>query len=1140
MFGTLRSVSVIAALLTAIAGQAQAQNAVITGRVAGDQGQQVVGAVVGIADLNLAVYSGANGAYTITVPGDRVRGQQVTIRVRAFGFKPASKSITVTAGQQAVDFTLPLDVNLLEAVVVTGTVDPTERVKVPFAVTRIDVAHLPVPAVNPISEIQGKVPGAVIVSTSGRPGSQPEVILRGPHSINGSDRGQGPLYILDGVILNGRLPDINPLDIESVEIVKGAAASSRYGARGGNGVVQITTKTGRNAIEGVSFNTRSEAGWSDIERKIAIAQRTALLMDETNQRLCINQTGQPLCSATIDYAAEQARINNAPGDFAISPVGFPIDEGGSSNQTGPLLRNVFQVNRWPGQTYDAVGQFVKPHLYTQNSLEATGRVGQTNFFASGSFLDEQGAIRFLKGFRRYSGRLNVDQRIGSAWTLGFRTYYSRDLGDGVEQENGNDAFFRLTRVPANVNLLQRDTLGRLYIRTNLQASGQQNRNPLYVLETEHREDINDRFIGGLTVQYTPLSWLNVDGNFSYDFAKGTFEEFDDKGFRTTSFLPSTNNGRIFSGALGGESYNTSVHLTVRRNLTSDLVGRTTVGSSYDQQDSHIRRLQGDFLAVQGVQSAANVTLDQSITSSFTSVRLLGFNAAAALEYKERYIVDGSVSRQGSSLFGSNNRWATFGRGSAAWRVAQEPWWFAPNVINELKLRASHGTSGGRPNFSAQYETYTIGAGGVLVPGTLGNRDLRPEVTEETEAGVDLEAFKRVGVSVTYSLANTRDQILPVPTMASTGFPSQWKNAGTLQNKTWELSLNLPIILKRDLSWSVGFIYDRNRSLIKKLDVAPFNIGTPSQATGAVIRVQEGVQYGTFFGRKFLTSCDELPAPFNADCGGATSSFQVNDDGWLVWVGSGYTWRDGITKNLWQAALPGCINSAGQAQTVCSDPLGTKTAPWGVGLNWGMPIILRDNTQAGVQVPVGHALPDFHFAITQNFQWKRLTLYGLLDANIGQYVWNQALSWSYLDLLNRNVDQDGKTVETAKPIGYYWRAGPPDQVGVGGLYDLLAPNNHNTEKASYAKLREASLSYHVGPVGGVGDWSVTAVGRNLFTITNYKGFDPEVGIGRSTGPVQGSTNAFATAGDAGSAAINAIDSFTFPNVRSVTFGLSTSF
>src|SRR5439155_23381286 len=111
---------------------------------------------------------------------------------------------------------------------------------------------------------------------------------------------------------------------------------------------------------------------------------------------------------------------------------------------------------------------------------------------------------------------------------------------------------------------------------------------------------------------------------------------------------------------------------------------------------------------------------QSITSTFTSARLLGFNAAASLAYEERYIADGSVSREGSSLFGSDNRWATFGRGSVAWRVAREPWWFAPNVVNELKVRASHGSSGGRPNFSAQYETYTFAAGGVLVPGTLGN------------------------------------------------------------------------------------------------------------------------------------------------------------------------------------------------------------------------------------------------------------------------------------------------------------------------------------------------------------------------------------------------------------------------------------
>jgi hypothetical protein len=154
----------------------------------------------------------------------------------------------------------------------------------------------------------------------------------------------------------------------------------------------------------------------------------------------------------------------------------------------------------------------------------------------------------------------------------------------------------------------------------------------------------------------------------------------------------------------------------------------------------------------------------------------------------------------------------------------------------------------------------------------------------------------------------------------------------------------------------------------------------------------------------------------------------------------------------------------------------------------------------------------------------------VDASIGQRVWNEGFHWAHLDFLSHDVDQVGKSVETAKPIGYYYRAAPPDNgSGVGGFYDLLGPNNFSVENASYAKLRELSVAYHFGRLAGSGDWSLSVVGRNLMTLTGYRGFDPEVGI----------------AGDpnqniSGSRAINAVDAFVFPNLRTFTVRLATSF
>jgi TonB-linked SusC/RagA family outer membrane protein len=1129
----------VVALALGGARDASAQDVVISGTVTSEDGRPVYPATVDIGQLNITVPTSAQGRYTLTVPSSRVSGQVATLRARAFGYRAGSHQVTLSAGEQTADFRLALDVNQLEAVVVTGVLDATTQAKLPFSVTTIDNSQLLVPAVNPMAELRGKVPGANIVAASGRPGANVAVLLRGPKSINAVGRSQGPLYIVDGVVLgngpsevsSGGLPDINALDIERVEVVRGAAASSLYGARAGNGVVQITTRSGRAGAAGATFRFRSDVGVSDIERGIGLAQNHSLFMDETNTRFCEAVSGQPLCARTFDWATEVARINNASGDFAIPPAPMPLQPGSAASAS--TLKQIFQSKPWPGQTYNAVEQTVRPRLFSQQSVDMTFRGGNTSVYASGSFVQDGGAIRFLEGYRRLSGRLNADQQITERLSASLRTYYSRGKSDGFNQDGGGQAFFRLTRVPAIANILAQDTLGRYYIRPNLISGGEQNENPLQSLQNTLREDVTDRFLGGLRLKYTPLEWLDVEGNFSYDGSSGTFAQFRDKGYRATTaqFAQQLTNspGAIFTGASGFDAYNVGVNVVARHNFGPELLTRTNLNYLFQREDTRYRQIAGNSLTSGGVDNALNAKncggfAGGCYTSTKTSQRLMGVGAGVGLEYKERYIADGLARRDGSSLFGSDNRWATYYRGSLAWRVAQEPAWPFKDQIDEFKVRVSRGTAGGRPGFVAQYETYTLGAGGLLTPTSLGNRNLRPETTTETEAGVDLELFRRVGVTVNYALSRTSDQILSVPVPAAAGFERQWRNAGTLDNRTWELAVNLPIIQSRDVSWSIRGTYERTRTCISALSVPEFNFGTPQQATGSIFRAKVGCptgeQFGTFYGRRFLTSCGELPALFQGACG-PNGAFQRNDDGYLVWVGAGNSWRDGVTKNLWQASLP------------------AAQAPWGVGLNWGMLIVSRNTDLAGDQLPLGHALPDFRYSISQDFRWKRLTLYALLDAAVGQSIWNQGRQWSFLDFNNSAQDQRGKSVETAKPLGYNWRAAPPSGSGVGGMYDILAPNNLSVEKGSYAKLREVSLSYHVGPINGVGDWDVTLLGRNLFTITGYRGFDPEVGIGDVNG-FGGTGGAGAATQNAGSAAINAVDAFTFPNLRTVTIAVTTRF
>jgi hypothetical protein len=207
----------------------------------------------------------------------------------------------------------------------------------------------------------------------------------------------------------------------------------------------------------------------------------------------------------------------------------------------------------------------------------------------------------------------------------------------------------------------------------------------------------------------------------------------------------------------------------------------------------------------------------------------------------------------------------------------------------------------------------------------------------------------------------------------------------------------------------------------------------------------------------------------------------------------------------------------------------------------MPIIDRPLTgQAGegigINQIIGNTLPDFRFTVSNDFSYKKFTLYGLLDATVGHYINNQSKAWGLLDFSYAGFDQAANTVETAKPIGYTWRVGSPEGAGVGGFYDQLGPNNFNVEKGSYAKLREVSLTYKIGRFAGWGDWTVGLIGRNLLTITGYSGYDPEVGCGGLDGSGCGGSSG----GPVNSGIINQSDAFSIPTLRTFTLTVSTRF
>jgi hypothetical protein len=532
--------------------------------------------------------------------------------------------------------------------------------------------------------------------------------------------------------------------------------------------------------------------------------------------------------------------------------------------------------------------------------------------------------------------------------------------------------------------------------------------------------------------------------------------------------------------------------TATHNFGKDLTSRLDARYTFEHKQGNGVSGSGNTLTLPGLLDLGNATTSLDGGYSESRQRTLAGSLGLNLGYKDRYFFDGSARKDGSSLFGEDQRYHNYYRGSFAWLASDEPWWSAlSDKVDQFKIRAAVGTAGGRPSYAAQYEVLTIGGGGSISAQTLGNKNLRPETTLETEYGLDMEFFHKYGVQLTYARDITTDQILQVPPSVASGFSSQWTNAGTLDSKTWELSLNAPIITRRALVWTSRLNWDQTRSVITALNRPEYTDGNR--------RVRVGERFGTVYGKKFVRNCNELPADFAARCGSG-KEWQANDEGYIVWVGQGNTYKDGVTKNLWQAQLGGCmLNGVARTDITgarnCIAAGGTPNTPWGQPIvHWGMLTTIRDSSGVAQPLAIGNSQPGWKIGWSHNLQYKRVNVYALIDRTFGNKVYNEDRHWSWGDFMTKDEQQNGKSVETAKPIGYYWRATSPENAaGVGGMYEVLGANSISFEDGSYTKLREVSVSYNIGTIRRVpGNWSVTAIGRNLYTWTKFTGWDPDVG------------------------------------------------
>jgi TonB-linked SusC/RagA family outer membrane protein len=1077
-----RWAAAVVTFLLAIPGSLQAQQGVIQGRVVDETTQRPLEAVqISVVGTQRGTLTGTDGTYRI----EGVSAGQHQVRAEYIGYQSITQQVTVAAGQPVTaDFTLTQSVLDLEEIVVTGVAGQQVRAKLPFSVDRLTTASMPVPATTAASMLTGKVAGLRTASSSGRPGEVPSVMLRGPTSINASNRSQEPLYIVDGVILASSVVDIDAMDIEAIEVVKGAAAASLYGSRAANGVIQITTKRGKDvANDDVTYTVRTELGTSELPGEFNLTQRHHFAM--TPDGKFIDQSGNA-CDFILCRSAPQLA-----GQMALP--GEPTNEW-----------NTIQQESWPGQTYDHVERFFRGGDFMSNSVSVAGRSGGTNYLVSYNRQDNEGIMPNRQGQLRHNFRLNLDQAVREDITVSASAFYSRSKAN-----TDNGALFALTRMPAGVDLLAPDPVNpdKIILKPD---PFNDNENPLNdMLENPGPIQQRGRFLGSVTTRWSPLSWFSLDGNFSFDRLDTRSETFSHPDTRTLS-NPNGTGGTLGHTNSRTEAINASVTAQFLKRF-GDLNTTTQLRYLVEEEDFTTTNASGSQFTADGVWTFDNIaTANKSAGSSLQLVRADGFFVITNLDYKDRYIVDALARNDGSSLFGPDERRHWYYRGSLAYRLSEEPWFNVPG-IDEFKVRYSYGTAGNRPSFAAQYETYSV-SGGAITPVTLGNRNLKPEFVTEQEMGVDVLFLNRFSLDFTYAHANAEEQILNVPLLAYSGFSNQWQNAGALESNTFEAGLSAQLIRTPDFTWNARLLFDRTTQKITELNVPPYQTGVGGQGLGSVFYVRPGEALGTFYGFQFAENCGHLPA--GVDC----SDFQVNDDGYLVYVGDAgsyqngwdtYTDEEGTQRHWWGTTAPITIR--------------------GQNIRWGTPFQAEgDDRITGERttfLPLGKTMPDFNLSLANTFTYKGLSVYGLLQSVQGFSVYNQPLQWavfqSYAGIMDESDNPDERL---RKPMGYY-----------SALYGAsgLQPSSAFVDDASFIKLQELSLRYQLPtsllsriPVAsGLSGLGLSVIGRNLLTWTDYDGYDPDVG---------------ADGGGVGSAVLARVDGYSYPNFRTVTFGIDITF
>ena len=905
----------------------------------------------------------------------------------------------------------PVGIAMDEVIVVGASMKKSDLTGSVARVTDKTLQQIPTADLN--TALQGKVAG-VFIQNSAKPGEAASIKIRGNNSIQ---YGTSPIYVIDGLLVDQGFEMLNPNDIATIDVLKDASATAIYGARGANGVVVITTKKGQKGKARVTYD-----GWygsQSFSKEMPLINGSQL--HDLRVEAYINEFNN---TTNLPPARREKYIKD---NFLSTTV--PPNTIFTEDEMEAYLS---------GKTYnwlDAVTQ----NAYQQNhAVSFSGAGDKGSYFMSFNYNQQEGLMKNVS-YERYTGKINLDQMVKPWLKVGTNTTFVYQVGHPVADDNTFPVALRADPLlPIS---------GEYWYMKYGTEESQSNNNPIRDLNVV-RDANQARLMSSNFININPIKGLDIRSTFSIDYMSK--EDYTYYSTETTQSYKASADGQAKhrkDKMLNWQWDNTVSYKTLikEKHRISAVLGANMSYYSQNWNSLDVKGFGNDFFSYKAIAGASKKE-DFGVNSDFWTYSMASVFLRAGYVYDSRYYVTFTGRYDGSSKFGTNNKWGFFPSVSASWNITGEEFMQSQNVINNLRLRVGYGLAGNQniPNYGYQtlYDVRaTLGTSALINWGRYGNPDLRWEKQKQINVGLDYGMFNdRLSFTLDLFHIDNEDLLMTISKSPSSGYLDQLANVGTLRNRGIEFSINATPIRTKDWNWNIGFNISADRNKIIKLD---------GQA-------QEIYKLGGM-------SNNEIQTEGNLFVGESLNTIYMY-----------------LFDRIIQESDMDYVNSL---------ELGSRTAQPG-------DILPLDRDHNGIindkdRTVVGVKDPKFYGGIHTTVSWKGLELtlvgnysYGAKKTSFlyNSLVTSDGRSAAHKDILNRWTPENTNTLI---PRAYHAFSG----FGYGSTSLCL-------QDASFFRLSSATLAYTfprklINKIY-LDNLRIYFTGSNLFTATKYKGFDPETG------------------------------------------------